>query len=90
MKKIVFFLCLTSLLCLSACTIQPPTPGGLGESTAQEQNQDTTAKTDTSDQPADSKKPTDTEPDTDTDTDMDTTEAQTTYGPLHFPETDPE
>lgn len=88
MKKIVIFLCLTSLLCLSACTIQPPTPGGLGESTAQEQNQDTTAKTDTSDQPADSKKPTDTEPDTDTD--MDTTEAQTTYGPLHFPETDPE
>lgn len=89
MRKNVLLLCLCSLiclLCLTACTVLPPTPGGLGDSTTQEQ--DTTVKTDVTENPTETE--TDTQTDTETDTETDISEAETTYGPLHFPESDSE
>ena len=82
MKKTALFLCLICLILvysLSSCTVLPPQQGGITDvDTTKEQDiQDqTTISTDT------------TQADTDISTESDTENQETTYGPLHFPESD--
>lgn len=89
MRKI-FVLLIVALLMLSlAGCIQPPTPGG---DDAQEQPtaSPTTDESDTETATDPTDIETSTETEIPTETESDTTEEETTYGPLHFPETDTE